>query len=170
MKQNLKYSTLIVAVLMLLFTACKKNNPGPDTKNSTPPVDVYVVGNTVDTAFYWADGKPNYLSNGSHPAYAHSVFVSGNNVVYIAGEEFVLDDFTDQFMAAYWEHQQISFLTNGQQTPIYSGASVFVSGNDAYVGGYEYKNGAEYATYWKNGTVNIIGPKFSSATSIFVLG
>lgn len=170
MRPNLKYIALFVPGLMLLLAACKKNDNDAGKKNSTPPVDIYVAGNISDTAFYWLDGVGNYLTNGSHPAYAHSIFVSGNNDVYITGEEFVEDAFTNQFMAAYWENQQITFLTNGQQTPISSGASVFVSGNDVYVGGFEYKSGAQYATYWKNGAVNVVGPKFSSATSIFVLG
>jgi hypothetical protein len=170
MKQNLRYTALFVSGLMLLLAACKKNDNNGEKKPGTPPVDVFVTGNSSDTAIYWADGKPNFLTDGSRTAYAHSIFVSGNNDVYITGEEFVVDDVTDQFMAAYWKDQQISFLTTGQQTPISSGASIYVSGNDVYVGGYEYKNGAQYATCWKNGTANVVDQKFSLATSVFVLG
>jgi len=168
MKPNLKYIALFVSSLML-FAACKKNNPAP-AKNSPPPVDVYVTGISGDTALCWIDGTPSYLTDGSHNAYAHSIYVSDNNIVYVAGEEFVIDNFTDQFMAAYWDNQQITFLTNGQQTSMSSGASIFVSDNDVYVGGFEYKNGARYATCWKNGTPNIVSSKFSSANSVFVLG
>ena len=170
MKLNLKYTALFLSSIMLLFAACKKNSPAPGKSSTTPPVDVYVAGISGDTALSWIDGTPSYLTDGSRNAYANSIYVSDNNDVYIAGEEFVIDNFTDQFMAAYWENRQITFLTSGQQTPMSSGASIFTSGNDVYVGGTEFKNGSDHATYWKNGVPNNVGTKFSSANSVFVLG
>lgn len=169
MKQNLKYSALFALGLMLLLAACKKSNNSPGSGNSTPPTDVYVAGNSGDTAFCWVNSRPTYLNDGSHPAYAHSIYVLGN-VAYVAGEEFDLTDNGFQLMPAYWQGSTMTFLTPGQQVSTASATSVFCLGSDVYIGGTEYDNSNRpYATYWKNGIAGI-GPKFSSANSVYVLG
>jgi hypothetical protein len=170
MKLNLKYTILFVSGLMLLLVACKKsNNPSDSGGNSTPPTDVYVVGNSGDTAFCWVNNRPVYLNDGSQPAYAHSLYVLGN-VTYVAGEEFNLTNNGFQLLPAYWQGGQMSFLTPGQQISTGTANSVFCSGGDVYLGGTEYdNNNRPYATYWKNGIASI-GTKFSSANSVYVLG
>lgn len=171
MKPNLKYVTLFVSGLILLLTAACKKTETVAQKNTPPPVDVYVAGNSGDTALVWLDSRPIYLNDGSQPAYANSMCISGNNDVYVAGEKYNTDGSSNQLMAAYWENGLITFLTTSQQVSTSSATSVFCLGNDVYVGGTEYdNNNVPYATYWKNGTANVVGPKFSQATSVFVLG
>jgi hypothetical protein len=169
MKQNLRYTALFLSGLMLLFLSCKKSsNSSDDGGKSTPPTDVYITGNSDDTAFCWMNGKPTYLNDGSQPAYANSLYVMGN-VPFVAGEEFSTTDNGYQLIPANWQSGLITFLTPGQTILTGTANSIFCSGSDVYVGGTEYdlKN-RPYATYWKNGTATI-GPKFTMANSVYVL-
>ncbi len=76
-------------------------------------------------------------------------------------------------IATYWKNTDPVFLTNGSQ---YAGAySIFVSGSDIYVAGYEDDGSTGYsvAKYWKNGIPFSLpltdGSKYAGAQSIFVV-
>lgn len=169
MKQNLKYTAIFVFGLMLFLAACKKSSNPSDNGNSKPPTDVYIAGNSGDTAFCWLNNRPTYLNDGSQAAYAHSLYVLGN-VTYITGEKFNTTDNGYQLMPAYWQGGLMTFLTPGQLISTASATSIFCSGSDVYIGGTEYDNSNRpCATYWKNG-VSSIGAKFSSANSVYVSG
>jgi hypothetical protein len=60
-------------------------------------------------------------------------------------------------------------LTNGQQNA--SANSVYISGADVYVAGYESNGTKKVATIWKNGVVSALtnGQQNAYATSIFVV-
>jgi hypothetical protein len=71
--------------------------------------------------------------------------------------------------AVYWKNGVETVLPHSAANSFAS--SIYVSGNDVYVAGYEYDTGqAKYAVYWKNGVeVKLTdGSTETIATSIFV--
>lgn len=115
---------------------------GAAIKFITPPT-VYIAGYHGGSAAYWKDGKLFALAGGT---YAHSIYVSGNDV-YVAGENN-----GGGLRAVYWKNGVPVMLTNGTNAALAN--SIYVVGNDVYVGGYElYNNSANIAIakYWKNG-------------------
>jgi len=63
-----------------------------------------------------------------------------------------------------------TFLTTSAQSTA-AATSIFVSGSDVYVAGYETLNNYTYATYWKNGVAtNLTSNIYSEASSIYVSG
>jgi hypothetical protein len=141
--------------------------------------DVYVVGyvNYAASPFpymnYWANGVAKDLNTGNDISSTNnnfgqvcSVFASGRDL-YVAG----MVETTNQMInhAVYWK--------NGVETVLQSSAanafasSIYVSGNDVYIAGYEYNQGQpRYAVYWKNGVeVKLTdGSNETVATSIYV--
>jgi hypothetical protein len=152
--------------------------------------DVYVSGGSnisqqgVDSSYrfarYWKNGVATELVNGlvtttpTHSSYPNTsgIYVSGNDI-YVAGVEMdsdpqVINSLT--LRAMYWKNGVANYLTNFQESTA-AAASIFVSGSDVYVAGYETLNNYTYATYWKNGVAtNLTSNVFSEASSIFVSG
>lgn len=92
--------------------------------------------------------------------------------VYVAGMEI---NSGGKNVAMYWRNDTVVKLTDGTRDA--SAQSIFVSGNDVYVAGYQDKVGSllNIATYWKNGTafplsITGTGGPFDVANSIFVNG
>jgi hypothetical protein len=149
--------------------------------------NVYVAGNERGVELgpvIWKNGAPRHLpvfyadGNGA----VTSVFVFGKDV-YAAGYEYVRKKNTDPFLrsgfeyvqtnsaAALWKNGVPQRLSNGDG---YSEAhSVYVSGNNVYVAGYEYvvEDEREVATLWINGVPQrLISDGASKAHSVFVSG
>ena len=111
--------------------------------------DVYVAGyeykygyksngdyDYTSVAVVWKNGIAQHLTDGTHDAYANSVFVSGSDV-YVAGQE--------DNLAVVWKNGKVQKLTDGTR---YSCAnSVFVFDNDVYVTGEKDYD----VVVWKNG-------------------
>ncbi|MFZ1264106.1 MAG: hypothetical protein WAT34_11420, partial [Chitinophagaceae bacterium] len=74
----------------------------------------------------------------------------GPKIVYAAGSQYIGRD-----VATVWKDSVATTLTDGTSNA--SGNSVFVSGSDVYVAGYEQNNsGSEVAKIWKNGTATAL--------------
>lgn len=93
-------------------------------------------------------------------------------IVYVAGMEI---NSGGKNVAMYWKNDTAVKLTDGSRDAV--ARSVFVSGNDVYVSGYQDKAGSvlNIATYWKNGvayslSITGTGGTFDAANSIFVSG
>jgi len=159
--------------------------------------DVYVAGagggvklkgNYSFAAMLLKNGMAQGLSYGKYTegdriygddAYAFSVYVSGNDV-YVAGWEEIgapqrYDAIADRVVPEVGS-RYITLWKNGVPQRLCEGerhASVFVSGEDVYVAGYEYANqGANkyFTTLWKNGVAQRLGDvtDYSPRISVFV--
>ena len=132
--------------------------------------DVYVAGNETKTVFvppntytdytvaqYWKNGTPVELTDGTAPATAFAIFVSGADV-YVAGDNCHTADLLCN-IATYWNNgtpTELSSLTNTLAT------SIVVSGSDVYVSGRQSNNVAEY---WMNNVLTPLTDGTSEATA-----
>jgi hypothetical protein len=128
--------------------------------------DIYVCGDEIGedasgnpsfAAEYWKNGVPTVLSNSSEGEGANAIFVSGSDV-YVAGvqnETTQTPSGSSTYqVATYWKDGAASYLTNGTASAV--AFSIFVSGNDVFVSGYNClldASGCERAAYWKNGAL-----------------
>jgi hypothetical protein len=114
--------------------------------------DVYVSGNWGAFPKYWKNGKPINLTEGWTFDFTTSITVAGSDV-YIAGTHDYRTDFSGEpieGIACYWKNGNLETLTNGYS---YAGAtSIYVSGHDVYVAGYDIDDNVKptHAVYWKN--------------------
>lgn len=78
------------------------------------------------------------------------LFIGGLNAqeVYVAGS---IRNAQSKYTAGYWKNGTFTSLGEGVNHSY--ARSVFVSGEDVYVGGFESNGTKDVAKYWKNGTV-----------------
>jgi hypothetical protein len=157
----------LMLIAVAVFSSCKKDN---NQSQDVAAHDVYVAGAAGDTAVYWKNGNIKYLSDGTTPSQAYSITAASNSDTYIAGYVSVNNSYAYNNMAVYWKNGVINFLTNGHETSSAVSSSIFVSGRDVYVFGYEDDPSRE-TVYWKNDSVNHIqGTPYSAAAAMFVSG
>lgn len=138
---------LLLSAITMLFFACKKDRnktPGPEPDPELPvkdSVNVFVAGSIGDTAVYWLNGKPTYLSDGKQTAQALAIYVQDKDV-YTAG--YI------GHRACYWKNTELFFLSDGEASGAANAISVL--NNNVYVAGdFEKVLGLYTATLWKNG-------------------
>jgi len=136
--------------------------------------DEYVTGGDGRIAILWRNGIKHNLTDGIHEAKANSIYVSGNSV-YVAGtENSGLECYTEEgshkiYVAKVWINGLAQNLTDG--TRMAEALSIYVSGKDVFVAGYEQnEKGISIAKIWKNGVVQNLtdGRDFAVTKSIFV--
>jgi hypothetical protein len=142
-----KYYYFLLFVSILGSFSCKKSqNAIPN-----PKVDIYISGTMNGRAVYWKNDTLVYLTDGTLPAAANSIIVSGNDV-YVAGRE--------GGQAAYWKNgTKNQVVTDGgsNQGRSTGATSIAILGNDVYLGGYQANptignSGRVYiGRIWKNG-------------------
>ena len=109
-----------------------------------------------------------YATNTAGTAYgADSTFTTAPRDVYVAGYE----DNSSSRSAILWKNGVATVLG----TNIGIAKSVYVAGNDVYVGGSEIINNGpagavRYAILWKNGVATTLGIDFSEVYAVFVSG
>ncbi|MGA1983297.1 MAG: hypothetical protein ABSG84_12630 [Acidobacteriaceae bacterium] len=131
---------------------------GTDVYVSGSEIGFDASGNPYFAAEYWKNGAATILSNSLAGEMTNAIFVSGSDV-YVAGYQNVTTQtgpssyFTTQ-VVFYWKNGVPIQLTNGI-TPAVP-FSIFVSGSDVYVSGYNClttAGGCERAAYWVNGNL-----------------
>jgi hypothetical protein len=136
--------------------------------------NVYIAGTDNLHATVWKNGIPITLdtSSSSQGSWANSVFVVGTDV-YVAGTIGKQTSCCAMHVATLWKNGVPQTLGLGYSEAI----SVFVSGKDVYVGGYDDANpngpgSLNTAAYWINGMeVKVDQSGLSSRVSnIFVDG
>ena len=124
-----------ILLLIMLSSACKKS----ETNGTTSGPTVYIAGNSANSALYWKNGiatvlpkqSPNNFSSSS------SIFVSDTDV-YVAGSDYTGNISVGVAInAVYWKNGTEIMLTNLSMPQRAFANSIFVSGGDVYVAGYE---------------------------------
>lgn len=159
----MKKLTLLLP-LILIFSACKKDDPKP----AQP--DIYISGmagvnGLYFVAKYWKNGVETVVDDRTVPnAYVDALAVSGTDV-YVAGYQLN----GTNLIASYWKNKVATPLTSS----IYGLANaIAVDGTDVYVAGSEYGATLSIAKIWKNGVATPLtdGTLDASASSIIVNG
>ncbi len=143
--------------LIIMSSACKKSV----TNTAAAGATVYVAGNGANSALYWENGIAIVLPKQSPNNYstASSIFVSDTDV-YVAGSEYTGNINTGVAInAVYWKNGTEIMLTNLPNAQRAFANSIFVSGGDVYVAGYELtSDSVGIAVYWKNGDLVNLTP------------
>jgi len=136
---------------------------------------VYVTGyeyiGQTSVAKLWTNSVVQNLTDGTRSAEGNSVFVSGGNV-YVAGYEYNLDNMgvEKNSVAKLWTNGKEQTL-NGNKSANAEARSVYVSGDDVYVAGYEIVSLMSYSKLWINGKAHNLKKEkgWASANSVFVI-
>ena len=124
-------NNFILFTLFCLLSSCSGDNPTPKNDN-TVLGDVYISGyviqNNIPIATYWKNKEAVYLTDGSQPANANSVWVNQSDV-YVAG---YVSNGTNN-VATYWKNGTPSSLANGTSSS--SAKAVVVSDGNVYIAG-----------------------------------
>jgi hypothetical protein len=174
---RLIFSALSLAAITPLAGCGSGESVPPGSGTTTLQADVYIAGFTtnpanIKLATIWKNGIPTTLSNGTYPATAYSIAVSGGNT-YVCG----LQNNGTYNVLELWVNGVETALTDGKLQG--SKCSVAVSGSDVYVSGGEagYDANGNYidvAGYWKNGSfvqlisANTAGQNGGGVSSIVV--
>lgn len=122
---------------------------------------------------YWNSGADVGLNSGTDLSAPYNIYGVANSAfavadtVYIAGMVMTTNAMINN--AVYWKNGTETVLAGSATNSV--ACSIFVSGNDVYVAGYEYNDaGNKYAVFWKNGVeVKLTdGTQNAWATSIFI--
>lgn len=117
---------------------------------------IYVAGYAGNKAYLWINGAPSVLSE--EYSKGKSVFVSEDNVVYVAGEL--------NSTPAYWKGSESVTLSGSMLS---TANAIYVDGSDVYVGGYVMNSSfMQVAAVWKNGEEHILSEKLSAVNDILV--
>jgi len=160
-----------------VYTLCNSGGKYSYYKNNETPVmltggtansitvsngNVYVTGyipftsSSGDRAVYWLNGVLNNLNAGGGIAsQSYSTSISDGNV-YIAGYinyrysggNIISGAYSS---AVYWKNGSLVTLTGGWGNNAQA-HSIYVSGNDIHIAGFEQISGGVFVTYWENGT------------------
>lgn len=125
---------------------------------------VYVAGISTYDAVYYKDGVQTKLADGSeHPAYAYSIFFSGNDM-YVAGSKRKAVNGFQVVEVGYWKNGVFNPL---QEHPIAECYDVTVVGGKVHAVGYM----DNVAVYWNDGDSTVLTRDFfSSANAIKAIG
>ena len=116
---------------------------------------------STNVAWFWENNVGKRF--GGSGAKANCVFVSESGDVYVAGLSVFHETWFDFVAGAVSKNgvtQRLGTETN----------SVFTSGNDVYVVGYDYIDSKKVAVLWKNGEAQKLSDKESTANCVFVSG
>jgi hypothetical protein len=129
--------------------------------------DVYLCGTTKnssnqDIAAYWKNEIVTALTDGTKPASAMDICISGSDI-YVAGG--------DGSGMQYWKNGNLVSLPITGTFKSGGTNLVFASGNDVYVAGtYSDVNNNQLSAYWKNGVQTNLPGSFPYLYSMFVSG
>jgi hypothetical protein len=128
--------------------------------------DVYISGPVSKKTSYWKNGEIIELPTKEHGGGTSTIYVSSNDV-YVCGA--VVTDYINFYnssnKAVYWKNGKLVELPS-IDNKISNAQSIYVSGNDVYVGG----NINLDPVYWKNGELVTLpnGIVYYNAESVYV--
>lgn len=126
--------------------------------------NVYVAGSIGFRAVFWKNSVATYVPEAD---VAGSIFVSGNDV-YVVMQDY--NNTSSKYMVKLWKNGIVTNITDAtyNATP----TSIFVSGSDVYITGWENTATRPIAKLWKNGVaINLTnGDRNAEARSVYVSG
>lgn len=136
--------------------------------NTVYAAGVEVIGQSGELVVtHWKNGETIPLKNIRAYASIMPVIAFGEDIYFARTEE----NADGVFITTCWKNDQevFSVTTGSNEAQM---VSLFVSGTDVYMGGFEFVNGKEVAKYWKNGqVVTLTDGSFSAmVTALYVLG
>jgi len=143
-----------ITVGSAIITARTSNGVTGTCSVTVSPFDVYVAGWNYNRAVIWKNGQYTALPHGSDKDWAEavSVFVSDNGDVYAAGREASYDGNYEYTFPVLWRNNVKQNLTLSSSYGYGEARSVFVSGSNVYVGGYEESSSGWWSPrVWRDG-------------------
>ncbi len=121
-----KLCFLFMFFSILVLGSCKKEQ----STSTNQKVDIYITGKVNGRAVYWKNESLVFLTDGTKPAVANSILVSGTDV-YVGGAE--------GGKATMWKNgveSQVLADGSSPQGQATQATSIAISGNDVYMGGF----------------------------------
>lgn len=168
MKIQLK---LIIVLLMIAFNySCANDDDVTDSEEpeTEKVINVYALVKESTTSStpiitVWKNDVATPLAlEGNAFVYETTMYVT-NSDVYVGAS---VKRQGSQYVITIWKNGVATPITDGTNDALIS--SIFVDGNDVYVGGTEKINGETTARLWKNGIVTALTEKRGSVNSIYI--
>jgi hypothetical protein len=141
-------SALFTFVIVVTFTACKKENKANVAKDVY--VSGYTVANNVTRACYWKNGSIILLGDGLIPSQANDIKVASNGDVYVCGTIK-----KDPDIAVYWKNGVQKNITDGINNAEAFG--IYVTGDSVFIAGSQYYDQVLSPVYWYRSENNMPG-------------
>lgn len=166
----MKYNLLLVSLLFVAASGCKKSN----SLKPTGAPDVYVSGymaysSGLTAAAYWKNGKAVTLAGPSLYSNAQAISVMGSTV-YVAGYTTAGNG---KPVATFWKNNVATRLTDTLFNSVAN--AMYINGSDVYIAGDVLDADGNWTPhYWKNGVDYPLptngSNRYVSARCIFVNG
>lgn len=161
----------LFCVMLLSTLGCKRKNQITTVDPGSPIANVYLSGGKNGNAIWRKDDSVFTLTDNNNDVHCNAYDIAVHETDVYATGTFRTSFAPPNDIAAYWKNGVPTYLSDG--TFDAEAFSIFVSGADVYVCGYELNQDTiMVAKYWKNGIATSLsnGSYDAFAAEIFVDG